>query len=73
MKKRNDIYKNIGQKIKKYRKEKQLTQVEFAEKLDISISYLSKIEAENCNKSFSLDLLVNIANTLDIDIIRFFD
>lgn len=73
MKKENDIYKNIGQKIKKYREEKQLTQVELAEKLDISISYLSKIEAKNCNKSFSLDLLVNIANTLNIDIKKFFD
>lgn len=73
MEKRNEIYNQIGQKIKKYRKEKKLTQVELAEKLDISISYLSKIEAKNCRKSFSLDLLVNIAETLDIDIKDFFD
>lgn len=73
LEKRNEIYNQIGQKIKKYRKEKKLTQVELAEKLDISISYLSKIEAKNCRKSFSLDLLVNIAETLDIDIKDFFD
>jgi transcriptional regulator with XRE-family HTH domain len=73
LEKRNEIYNQIGQKIKKYRKEKKLTQVELAEKLDISISYLSKIEAKNCRKSFSLDLLVNIAETLEIDIKDFFD
>ena len=73
LEKRNEIYNQIGQKIKKYRKEKKLTQVELAEKLDISISYLSKIEAINCKKSFSLDLLVNIAETLEIDIKDFFD
>ena len=73
LEKRNEIYNQIGQKIKKYRKEKKLTQVELAEKLDISISYLSKIEAKNCRKSFSLDLLVNIAKTLEIDIKDFFD
>jgi transcriptional regulator with XRE-family HTH domain len=73
LEKRNEIYNQIGQKIKKYRKEKKLTQVDLAEKLDISISYLSKIEAKNCRKSFSLDLLVNIAETLEIDIKDFFD
>lgn len=73
LEKRNEIYNQIGQKIKKFRKEKKLTQVELAEKLDISISYLSKIEAKNCRKSFSLDLLVNIAETLEIDIKDFFD
>lgn len=73
MEKNNEIYNQIGQKIKKIRKEKQLTQIELAEMLDISLSYLSKIEAKNCSKSFSLDLLVNIANTLEIDIKDFFD
>lgn len=73
LEKRNEIYNQIGQKIKKFRKEKKLTQVELAEKLDISISYLSKIEAKNCRKSFSLDLLVNISETLEIDIKDFFD
>ena len=73
LEKNNEIYNQIGQKIKKFRKEKQLTQIELAEMLDISLSYLSKIEAQNCRKSFSLDLLVNIANTLEIDIKDFFD
>ncbi|MFW5981171.1 MAG: helix-turn-helix domain-containing protein [bacterium] len=73
LKKKQDIYKKIGLKIKEYRKEKKLTQIELAETVDISISYLSKIEAENCKKSFSLDLLQNIAEALEIDIKDFFE
>ena len=73
LKKRQDIYKIVGLKIKEFRKEKKLTQLELAEKVDISISYLSKIEAENCMKSFSLDLLQNIAEALEKNIKDFFE
>ena len=73
MEKNSEIYNQIGQKIKKYRKNKKLTQVELAQKLGISLSYLSKIEAKNCHKSFSLDLLVSIAKTLEVDIRDFFE
>lgn len=72
MQKNNEIYNQIGQKIKEFRKEEKLTQIELAEKLDISLSYLSKIEAKNCYKSFSLALLVSIADTLEKDIKDFF-
>jgi transcriptional regulator with XRE-family HTH domain len=65
-------YKAIGRKIKQLREEKQLSQSEFAELIGISVSYLSKIEAENCNKSFSLDLLFEICDILDIHITYFF-
>ncbi|WP_286149339.1 helix-turn-helix domain-containing protein [Thomasclavelia cocleata] len=50
-----------------------LTQEELCEKVGISISYLSKIEAPNCNKSFSLDLLYRICDVLMIDIKKLFD
>ena len=73
MRKNYNVYKKISEKIKEYRKERGLTQLELAEKVNISISYLSKIEATNCNKSFSLDILIDIANALDKDIKEFFE
>lgn len=63
-----DLYHCISANIKYYRIHSQLTQIQLAEKSQISISYLSKIEANKCNKSFSLSTLNQIANALDIDI-----
>ena len=40
-----DLYQAIGANIKQYREQANLTQVQLAEKAQISISYLSKIEA----------------------------
>lgn len=37
-------YSVIGQRIKKARKEKELTQEQLAEKIDVSIAFLSRIE-----------------------------
>jgi len=67
------IYKLVGNRIAYYRKQKNMTQEQLAEKVGISTSYLSKIEAQNCNKSFSLAIICQIANVLDIDIKDFFD
>lgn len=64
--------KNISYKIKKVRKERHMTQSELADKVGISLSYLSKIEAVNCNKSFSLHVLFDIADALGVDIKDFF-
>lgn len=66
--KHTDIYKTIGQTIKKYRKQKNLTQEQLADKINISISYLTKIEAVNCDQPFSLEVLLDIAEGLDISI-----
>ncbi|MCI8408776.1 MAG: helix-turn-helix transcriptional regulator [Lachnospiraceae bacterium] len=67
-----ELYKTIGQNIKKYRSTAHLTQSELAEAVDISLSYLSKIEAAGCNKSLSISVLNQIANTLNVDIRKFF-
>lgn len=48
-----------GKRIKAIRKVKGMTQMEFAEKLNISRSYMSKIEKGT--KAVSIDLLVEIA------------
>lgn len=66
-------FKTISENIKKYRIQNNLTQRELADKVGISLSYLTKIEAANCNKSFSLHVLFDIADALNIDITEFFD
>ena len=67
-----DLYQVIGSNIKFFRENAKLTQIQLAEKLQISISYLSKIEASGCEKSLSISVLNHIANTLDVDIKEFF-
>ena len=67
-----ELYQVIGSNIKYYREQAKLTQIQLAEKVQISISYLSKLEASGCNKSLSISILNHIANALDIDITDFF-
>ena len=69
----NSRFKLISKNIKKYRAQNKLTQRELADKVGISLSYLTKIEAANCNKSFSLHVLFDIADALGVDIKDFFD
>lgn len=61
-------YKKIGKNIKKIRKEKGISQVKLSELCDCSLSYISKIEAPKCSKSFSLDILFRIAEVLEVDV-----
>lgn len=67
-----ELYQVIGSNIKYYREKAGLTQIQLSEKLQISISYLSKIEASGCTKSLSISVLNHIANTLDVGIKEFF-
>ena len=67
-----DLYRVIGSNIKHYREQAKLTQVQLAEQAQISISYLSKIEAAGCNKSLSISVLNQIANVLGVEIGEFF-
>ena len=60
----SDKYKKIGQMIKKKRIEMGLTQEELAEKAAISVSYLTKIEAPNVSKTFSLEVVFAISDAL---------
>lgn len=66
-------FKIISNNIKKFRQNKNMTQKELANRVGISLSYLSKIEASNSNKSFSLHVLFDIADALDVDIKEFFN
>ena len=55
---------NLGRNIFKRRKELKLSQNALAEKLDISREHLAKIET--AKRTVSLDLLIDIANELNI-------
>lgn len=66
-----ELYRTISNNIKRFRQTAGLTQQELADKATISISYLTKIEAESCNKSLSISTLNQIANALNIEITEF--
>ncbi|MDY6290047.1 MAG: helix-turn-helix transcriptional regulator [Succiniclasticum sp.] len=68
-----ELYDEIGSNIKFYRKQAGLTQQELADKAQISISYLSKLEATGCKKSISISMLNNIANSLEIELVKFLE
>lgn len=59
-------YKSIGLNIAYYRKLRGLTQLQLAEKAEISRTHISNIEAPNAQTSISLDLLLRIAKELDV-------
>ena len=56
-------YKVIGKKIKKARAEKKLTQEQFAEKIDVSVSFISQVESGK--KKFNLKRIVEISKVLE--------
>lgn len=67
-----ELYRIIGSNIKRHRENAKLTQPQLADAVQISISYLSKIEASGCDKSISISVLNQIANKLNVDITEFF-
>ncbi len=56
--------KEIGQRIRVLRKEKRLSQLELANRLDINMDHLSRIE--NGNKGMSLDLLTEFSKYFSV-------
>ncbi|MBQ4522974.1 MAG: helix-turn-helix transcriptional regulator [Lachnospiraceae bacterium] len=66
--KRRQEYKMIGLNIAYYRKLKGLTQLQLAEKINISRTHMSNIEAPNMPTSISLETLLDIADALEIPV-----
>lgn len=66
--KHSERYKLIGIKISKYRNKRGLTQEQLANRIGISYSYLTQIEAPNVVKKMSLEVLFDIADELRIDV-----
>ncbi len=65
-------YSIIRKNIRKYRKQKKLTQQELADLTDISREYICDIENESRNKHITIALLGRISEALNIDITNFF-
>ncbi len=61
-----DRFVELGLMISALRKAKGYTQHELAEKTHISLSHLSSLETPNITSSFSLEILFNIADILEV-------
>ena len=68
----NYYYNIIRRNIRKYRKEKELTQWQLAEKVNLSEDYICEIESLIKNRGFSIIVLGRIADILKVDIRDFF-
>ena len=64
-------YKRLGLNIAYYRKEKGLSQIELAEKVDISRTHMSRIETADC--AVSLDVVFDICDALGVKPDQLFD
>ena len=65
--KNRDRFIQIGLTISAFRRWRGLTQNQLAEKANISMAHLSNIEAPNLAYSFSLEVLYDIADAIEID------
>lgn len=69
----DEKFKMLGLKIALYRKIAGLSQVELAEKVNISRTHMGNIEAPNIIKPISLELAFNIADALQIPVSKLFE
>lgn len=67
----NEEYRKLGLNIAYFRKEKGLSQMQLAEKIDVSRTHMSRIENSDC--AVSLDVIFSIAKALDIPVYRLFE
>ncbi len=64
-------YKHLGLNIAYYRKAKGFSQIELAEKANISRTHMSRIETADC--AVSLDVVFDICDALEIKPSQLFD
>ena len=62
------MYKQIGNKVAYYRKMRNLTQDELADRVNISVNSISKLERGKYNNNIPLSMLIMIAEGLKIDV-----
>jgi transcriptional regulator with XRE-family HTH domain len=65
-------YRQLGLNIAYYRSKNGLTQEELAEKLELSLSHIGKIETATGGKP-SLEVIFSIADLLEIDVTKLFE
>ena len=66
-------YDIVRKNIKKYRRIAGITQQELADRVGVSMHYISQIESANPNKYFTLVVIGRIADALGIDIRLLFE
>lgn len=66
------IYEIVSQNIRKYRKERNMTQAELAEKCDLSHEFIRRIESTKGKKKFTITTVYKISIALNVEIYKFF-
>lgn len=66
-------YRQIGLLIAYYRKLNGYTQQQLAKSINISRTHLSNIEAPDAATSFSLEILFQISDALNVPVKKFFE
>lgn len=69
--KHDEEYRKLGLNIAYYRKENKLSQMQLADKIDISRTHMSRIENNDC--AVSLDVIFSIAKVLEIPVYKLFE
>ncbi|MCI9106344.1 MAG: helix-turn-helix transcriptional regulator [Lachnospiraceae bacterium] len=64
-------YRKLGLNIAYYRKEKGLSQIQLADRIDVSRTHMSRIENNDC--AVSLDVIFSIAKALEVPVNRLFE
>lgn len=66
-------YRRLGLKISYYRKYKDMTQEQLAEKLNKNSAFIGAVEAPNIDRAISLDTLFDIADILEVPAYKFLE
>jgi len=70
MESKNEILITVGERVRKFRKEKELSQEQLAFKADLHRTYIGMIE--RAEKNITLLNIEKIANSLEIEILQLF-
>ena len=65
-------YNNLSDNIKLYRRKRNMTQEQLAEKASCSTSYIKQIESQKNFKNVTFITITNICNALGIDTVDLF-
>ena len=64
----NYYFDVIRENIKKYRKEKNLTQQQLADKSNVTMNYITKLESKKMKRGVTIPVLGRIADSLGVNI-----
>lgn len=63
-----NIYEQVSKNIKKYKKEKGMTQAQLAEAIGVSHEFIRRIESKKGKKTFSFETVWNISKVLNVSL-----